>query len=167
MQPLAKEIKLITTNKHTKIKQLVTHLKPDNRRQTFSFTALLLMILLLSSSFASVFNNIPFSASAADPDFYVNNQADLRDKIANAPDGINTIIAFTGDIQLASTPLTIPAGKDITLVSDDDNALWKLIGVSGQNTITVNGVLTLNGINVTHATSTTTVAQLKHLILNI
>ncbi|MCL2686621.1 MAG: InlB B-repeat-containing protein, partial [Candidatus Bathyarchaeota archaeon] len=90
------------------------------------------------------------TANAADPVF-VGTETDLRAAITNAAGP--TIIALNNDIQLTNTPLSITSGKDITLISNDGTGVFfKLIGVSGINTITINsgGALELDGIVVTH-----------------
>ncbi|MCL2432166.1 MAG: hypothetical protein FWD10_06355, partial [Candidatus Bathyarchaeota archaeon] len=81
----------------------------------------------------------------------MGSETALRDAVTNAVGP--TVIVFTADIQLTGTPLNIVAGKDIVLTSNSSGVFFRLIGVSGQVTITVafGGVLELAGITVTHA----------------
>ena len=89
---------------------------------------------------------LPASAYAAD--ITVNDEAELEAAVAAAP-ATPYAIELGSDIDLASTraSLDIPAGTDITLSGDH-----LLTGADGQDTITVEGTLTLDGITVTHLT---------------
>jgi len=78
----------------------------------------------------------------------VENETALRAAVNSAVE--STTIALTADIALTGSALNIPAGKDIMLVSDKADGFWKLIGATDQATISVDGILTLNGIIVTH-----------------
>ena len=86
---------------------------------------------------------------------YVSNQTALRDAVTNAVG--HTVIVLTADIQLTTTPLSIATGKDITLTSNTPSGFFRLIGASGQDTITVanGGQLELSGITVTHTSGAT------------
>ena len=133
-------------------------------RILLSLVSLLFVVVLFSSCFVSMFDNVsPFVSGA--PDIVVSNEAELRDAINNAVKP--TIIALNRDITLAD-PLTIPANKDITLTSTSTAKLFKLIGPDSYreynmiiyfgypDTITVkeDGVLRLDGIIVTHTGTT-------------
>ena len=85
---------------------------------------------------------------------------ELRNAVNNAVGP--TVIALDNDITLTEQ-LVIPANKDITLTSNKESELYKLIGTSydeygvivggsSVSTITVdsNGALKLDGISVTH-----------------
>jgi len=104
-----------------------------------------LFIMLLISPF--VFDGVSLFASGA-PTIPVNDETSLRNAVSTATEP--TIIALTADIQLVGSPLTIPAGSHITLTNADDTGPWKLFGANNQNTITVNGELVLDGLNITH-----------------
>jgi hypothetical protein len=107
---------------------------------------LLFMVILFSSCFVSVFNSVsPFVSGA--PDKVVRNEAELRDAINNSVNPV--IIALGNDIALTGS-LVIPVNKDVTLISDSTSELFKLIGANSQNTITVDGVLKLEDVIVTH-----------------
>ncbi|MCL2359022.1 hypothetical protein [Candidatus Bathycorpusculum sp.] len=84
----------------------------------------------------------------------VGDETALRNAISSATG--HTIIVLTADIQLTTTPLNIVAGKDIVLTSNSPSVFFRLIGASGQTTITVanNGRLELVGITVTHTSGT-------------
>ena len=113
----------------------------------------LLFAMLLALSFVSMFTGVSFFASGT-PDEVVGTEADLRGAIANAQDGVSTVIALSDNIQLTGTdsnaPLDVAASKIITLTSVDGD-MFTLSGVHTYETITVNGQLTLDGIIVTHA----------------
>ena len=77
----------------------------------------------------------------------VSTQADLINAVNSATEP--TIIKLTNDISL-STDLYIPSGKVITLRNDGSGGPYKLLGADNYDTITVDGVLTIDGIIVTH-----------------
>ena len=111
------------------------------------FITLLLVMLLLSSPFVSMFTRVsPFASGATV--ISVNNESDLRAAISTATEPI--IITLTDNIQLTGSPLEIPTGSHITLKNADDTGPWKLLGAANYATITVNGELVLDGLNVTH-----------------
>jgi len=115
------------------------------------FVSLLLVVLLFSSYVVSVFGGVsPFVSGASDK--VVSTETELRNAINNSAK--STIIALNKDITLTEITLTIPAGKEITLTSNKASGFFKLIGVVNRHTITVDsgGVLTLDGIIVTHKT---------------
>jgi len=120
-----------------------------SKNSFFSLVALLFVLVLLLSSVASTFT--PFASGDSAVGVTVEDEATLRAAVNNAVGP--AIIAFTTDITLTGSALNIPSGKDITLVSDKPNGFWKLTGASGQDTITVDGTLTLDGIIVTHKNS--------------
>jgi uncharacterized repeat protein (TIGR02543 family) len=110
----------------------------------FSLVSLIFVLVLLFSSVAPTFT---FFASGAS-DVTIKDETELRTAVNNAIGPV--IIALTADITLTGSALNIPVGKDITLVSDKPDGFWKLIGASRQDTITIDGTLTLDGIIVTH-----------------
>ena len=120
-----------------------------SKNSFFSLVALLFVLVLLLSSVASTFT--PFASGDSAVGVTVEDEATLRAAVNNAVGP--AIIAFTTDITLTGSALNIPSGKDITLVSDKPDGFWKLTGASGQDTITVDGTLTLDGIIVTHKNS--------------
>jgi uncharacterized repeat protein (TIGR02543 family) len=79
----------------------------------------------------------------------VDTEAELRNAVAGAHSGTPLTISVTKNIRLSKTPLTIPANKNITLGSKYGKA--KIIGASKQDTVSVYGKLTLNGVTLTHA----------------
>ena len=112
----------------------------------FSFVSLLFVFVLLFSSVVSIFSDVSFFASGAEP-IKVGTQTELRNAVVTANG--HTVIALTADISLTDSALNIPAGKDITLVSDKVEGFWKLIGAANQATISVDGILVLNSLIVT------------------
>ncbi|MDR0318938.1 MAG: autotransporter adhesin family protein [Nitrososphaerota archaeon] len=117
-------------------------------RKVLVFVSLLFTVALVFSCFIFAFNDIsPFARPA---DNVVSNEWELRNAIINAIKP--TVIALDNDITLTNSTLTIPAGKDITITSNGKNEVYKLIGVAGESTITIDegGVLSLAGIVVTH-----------------
>jgi len=108
----------------------------------------LFCVLVLSSFFIiSAFDGISFFATGK-PDEIVSNETELKGAILAATEPI--VIAFDSDIILTDS-LVIPPDRDVTLTSVGDE-FWALIGVNGQDTISVGvfGVLRLDGIVVTH-----------------
>ena len=86
----------------------------------------------------------------SDKGIYVESEKELVDAVNNAVGPI--VITFRGDIQLTKT-FVILANKTVTLTSDNyDNSFFRLNGPDGDNTITINedGMLTIDGIIVTH-----------------
>ncbi|MCL2642325.1 MAG: hypothetical protein FWD52_02245 [Candidatus Bathyarchaeota archaeon] len=83
------------------------------------------------------------------PDKLVKNESELINALSVAPsDKTVYVIGLSADIVLKKS-LEIPADKNIVLVSVGDG-VWKLVGPNKQNTINVNGLLTLDGVGVTH-----------------
>jgi uncharacterized repeat protein (TIGR02543 family) len=110
----------------------------------FSIVSMLFVLVLLFSSVASTFTLFASGAT----DVTVGTETALRAAVNNAAGP--TVIALTADIALTGSALSIPSGKDITLVSDEPEGFWKLIGAANQVVITVDGILSLDGIIVTH-----------------
>jgi len=112
------------------------------------------MVLVLAPFVAEFSNNIsPFVSGATDK--VISNEVELRNAVKNAAG--SSVIALDKDITLTE-PLVIPAKKDVTLTSNNDNdKFFKLIGANNQTTIMVNdgGALTLAGIVVTHNSGST------------
>lgn len=125
-------------------------------RRWFLFVVSLLVVVLLSSScFASVFSSdggVSCFALGASVDKIVNDETELREAVNNVQTGKSIVIALGKDITLTNSSLTISANKDITLTSNKTSGFYKLIGTDGASTITVegDGVLRLDGIVVTH-----------------
>jgi uncharacterized repeat protein (TIGR02543 family) len=112
----------------------------------FTIVSLLFVTLLFFSPLFSVFSDVSFFATAAE--VQVATEQDLRDVVSGAMEP--TIITITNDITLTGTALTIPAGVDITLKSVSDFVFCKLTGASGQDVLVVEGMLTLDGVILTH-----------------
>ncbi|MCL2359658.1 hypothetical protein [Candidatus Bathycorpusculum sp.] len=113
----------------------------------------LLFVVALVFPFVSVSASSSFVLDASDQ--AVSNWFELRDAVTNAEG--HTVISLNKDITIDQS-LDIPANKNITLTSSSKTTFFKLIattshGTSSCNTITVEdgGVLTLDGIIVTHA----------------
>ncbi|MCL2642322.1 MAG: hypothetical protein FWD52_02230 [Candidatus Bathyarchaeota archaeon] len=81
-------------------------------------------------------------------DVEVKNEAELREAISVALDNTEYVIGLSKDITLEKS-LDIPVGKSIVLVGVGD-VVWRLVGANNQNTISVFGLLTIDGICVTH-----------------
>jgi len=142
------------------------------------FAVLLLFTIgLFFSCFISTVN------CASEPDKIVNNEAELREAINNAPTKKAVTIALNNDITLTESTLIIPADKNIILTSNKATNYYKLIGSVHEpsqvtvgeysvSTITVNGdaILELDGIGITHACNyggyTVTVAEKGQFILH-
>jgi major membrane immunogen (membrane-anchored lipoprotein) len=118
-----------------------------NTEILFALIAVLLISSLLTVC-AFVMNS---DGAILDSAIHVGNEKELRNAVNVANDSV--VIALTADITLTDSALNIPAGKDITLVSDRNEGFWKLIGTDNQATISVDGKLTLDGIIITHADS--------------
>ena len=112
------------------------------------FFVFLFVLLFSSCMYAYI------SSANAQTIVNVGDETALRNAISSATG--HTIIVLTADIQLTTTPLNIVAGKDIVLTSNSPSVFFRLIGASGQTTITVanNGRLELVGITVTHTSGT-------------
>ncbi|MCL2359448.1 MAG: hypothetical protein LBH74_03610 [Nitrososphaerota archaeon] len=84
----------------------------------------------------------------------VENENSLRVAVNRAVG--STVIAIGTDIQL-NAPLVIATDKNITLKSRGNDGLFRLIGASGADTLTVEdgGILELAGIIVTHTSGAT------------
>lgn len=125
------------------------------------FLVPLLVVLIAASLFGVSFAPVAGQTTAdRTPDRIVSNEIELRNAIDNAKGP--TVIALDNDITLTEQ-LVIPANKDITLTSNKEAELYKLIGTSyneygvivggsSVSTITVDsyGALKLDGISVTH-----------------
>jgi predicted outer membrane repeat protein len=124
------------------------------------FALLLVLVFLLASC---LIVPMPVNAGSRTIVVVVSNETELRNAINNAQAGKSVVIALDQDITLTESTLTIPVNKDITLTSNKESELYKLIGTaydeygvivggSSVSTITVesNGALKLDGISVTH-----------------
>ena len=120
-----------------------TKTRHHSRRDFFVFS--LIFVLMFSAISAGILT------AAAVP---VSTETELRNAINNAAGP--TVIELTSDIHLTGAPLTIDAGKDITLTSSGTNS-FRLVGVPGTYTITVSdgAILDLAGITVTHTSGAT------------
>ena len=114
-------------------------------------------ILLGLLTLVLLFGLLSATVSAAPAiDASVENEDQLIEAVQNAPDDSTSyIIELNEDISLTGS-LNIPSGKNITLISGP-NGPFALIGTNGEETIVVEGKLTLgtspksqNGIIVTH-----------------
>ena len=114
------------------------------------FVSLLLVTLLFTACFVSVFSG--FSLFVSGVDVTVSDQNALRAAVAGAPSGLRVsyVIALSADISLTGS-LVIPAGKNITLTNAGGVICSLIALVNNVDTIVVNGVLVLDGITVTHA----------------
>jgi len=110
----------------------------------------LLVMLLFSSCFVYVFSSSVSPFVSGSSNRVVSSESELRAAVNDSAGPI--VIAFNGDIQL-SGELKIPADKDVTLTSnnDDNTGFFKLVGANGESTIFVDGTLRLAGIIITHA----------------
>jgi hypothetical protein len=108
----------------------------------------LLMVLLISSLLTVCASIINSDSAILDGAIHVGSEKELRNAI-NAIDG-PAVIVLTADITLTDSALSIPEGKDITLVSDNAERFWKLVGAANQYFISVDGSLVLDGVIVTH-----------------
>jgi hypothetical protein len=118
-------------------------------RRKLLLVSLLIAVLIITSMFIYVFF-VQHDTSPVSGDVAVRTEVELVNAVDNAVEPI--VITFDNDIQLTSS-LTIPANKNITLTSNRSNGFFKLMGTQSVNTITVErgGVLSLDGVIVTHA----------------
>ena len=112
-------------------------------KKFLAFISLLFMVVLVSSSFISVGAGVVLVVS----DVVVGDGVGLLKAVGDAPDNVEYVIGLGADVVLEK-PLEISAGKSITLVSVD--GFWSLFGANKQNTIVVEGLLSIDGIGVTH-----------------
>ncbi|MDR0492597.1 MAG: hypothetical protein LBH74_03020 [Nitrososphaerota archaeon] len=110
----------------------------------------LLSVLLIFSLFVCVLS-VGVMASSLENVVHVATEAELWATVNSAQSGVSMVIALDGDISL-SEPLVISALKHITLISNDNDAGFRLVGASDAATIVVkaDGVLDLDGIIVSH-----------------
>jgi hypothetical protein len=116
------------------------------------FANLICIIALVSLTVVSVFSDVsPFVAGGV-AKVVVSNESELIDAVYNASEP--TTIAFDKDVKLSSYLHIL--NKHITLTSNSNTKFFKLIGANGQSTIEIaDGVLTIDGIIVTHETGST------------
>ena len=118
-----------------------------NRKILF-FVSLLFMVLSVFSCVVSGLGRIsPFVLGTTDN--VVSTETELVNVVNNVAE--SAIIILNKDITLIES-LVIPVDKNITLTSNNNAKFYKLIGANGKATITVNGILALKGIIVTHRT---------------
>jgi hypothetical protein len=114
----------------------------------------LLPVLLIFSLFACVLSGDVVAYSLGDV-VHVATEVELWDAVNSARSGVSMVVALDGDIFLSES-LVISAHKHITLMSNDNDAGFRLIGASEAATIVVKdgGVLGLAGIVITHNKNT-------------
>jgi len=106
------------------------------------------MVVFVFSSLVFAFSGVSFFVSGAEtPDIVVKNETELLSAVEAAPNNMNYVIGLGKDIVLENS-LEISSGKNITLVSVD--GFWTLSGTKFQSTITVAGLLTIDGIGISH-----------------
>ena len=133
-----------------KIKRLHFNLNKHYKSLLIAFSLWVLLISLLPCYvLTSSAESFPLEVAEL-----ASNENSLRAAVNRASG--SAIIAINADIQL-SAPLTIVAGKDITLKSKGNAGFFKLIGAPGADTITVESgaILKLDNIHVTHTTDAT------------
>ncbi|MCL2359337.1 MAG: hypothetical protein FWD10_06100, partial [Candidatus Bathyarchaeota archaeon] len=111
----------------------------------------ILLVVSLILVVVGLVSLLAYSFLAADAgSIRVKTASELRDAVNNAEVGVHIDIALTMDISVGSA-LSIPPGTNITLTSAT-GGMFKLIGLDGQNVITVNddAVLSLDGVIITH-----------------
>jgi hypothetical protein len=118
-------------------------------KKFLSFISLLFMAMLIFSLLASAFCGVSFFAQGAEtPNEAVKTEIELINAIKAAPsDETSYVIGLSAYITLENS-LEIPSGKNITLMSV--GGFWRLYGADKQYTITVTGLLTIDGICITH-----------------
>lgn len=120
-------------------------------KKNTSLAALLIIIVLTFSSFNATFNKVSPLVTGA-PDKVVSNESELIAVLNGAMKA--TVIALKNDISIKEG-ICISVGQNITLTTVDGK-VRKITGVRGGlwndfPIINVNGVLTLDGVIVTHA----------------
>ena len=93
----------------------------------------------------------------------VKTEVELRDAIDKAAYEKSVVIVIDNDITLSRGPLVIPVGKNITLTSNSDTKLFKLISTTSYNTLNVDGELIIDGLCVTHTAGTTGVGVVVNI----
>jgi len=131
---------------------VLSKFKTHSTTQKNRLVAILLTVVLLASLLiaCALFMTNSNSSSPNDGVMHVKNEKELINAINKAKKA--TTITLDNDITLTTT-LTISNGKKITLLSDNTEKNFKLIGdVNDYSTISVDGggVLRLDGIIVTH-----------------
>ena len=111
-----------------------------SRKFLFATSVLLIIVLVFSCIFFAV-NNASYVMTKT-------SEVNLREEVNNAVGP--TVITLDSDVELTE-PFIIPAGKNITLTSNDrEKGFYRLMGASNKSTIVVDGVLRLDGVIVTH-----------------
>lgn len=113
--------------------------------------SLIFIVALAFSPFISLLScRVSFFAIGAEAtDKVVKNETELGNAISVAPsDNTPYTISLNDNIALKNS-LEIPNGKNITLTGM--GGVWKLVGANNLNTINVVGLLTIDGVIVTHA----------------
>jgi len=121
-----------------------------SRNVVFSkFVVVVLSISLFVGlvSLLNVVNATNVVTLASVPDVAVGSETELLNAVRAAPDNTEYVIGLKNNVVLENT-LEIPSGKNITLVSVD--GFWTLSGKTCGCVISVAGVLTLDGVDVTY-----------------
>jgi hypothetical protein len=108
-----------------------------SRRRLLIVVSLVVIVIVLVSCFV-VYRSLIDNSSIR-----VKNAAELRNAVNSVEVGVPVTIVFANDISLGPT-LDIPVGADIILTSAGGRDFFRLIGLVGQNVITVYGKLTLD-----------------------
>jgi hypothetical protein len=110
-----------------------------------------ILLVVLLSSLVVYKVTVVDDVFSSDGSVQVETEKALKTAIDNIPLNTSTLVVLSRDIALTET-LIIPDNKNITLTSNKANGFYKLIGVSLENTITIetNGKLQLDGVIVTH-----------------
>lgn len=141
-------------NTNVKVKSKFSLNKIFSKKLFFAFISLLFITSIVFSPLVSVFSEVSLFAQGTEtPNKIVKNEAELTNAISVASsDKTPCVIGLSANVVLDSS-LEIPSDKNIVLTSVD--GVWKLFGADKQNTITVAGTLTLDGICVTHKNGST------------
>ncbi|MCL2135266.1 MAG: InlB B-repeat-containing protein [Candidatus Bathyarchaeota archaeon] len=119
-----------------------------SKHSFFVVISLLFVLLIMSFPVISLFSGVSSFVTGI-PDKIVNNETELKNAINDVQTGQSVVIALGNDISLTERVI-VPAGKDITLTSNSITHFYKLIGgLTVQN----DGILRLDGINVTDASN--------------
>jgi len=126
-------------NVNTKVKLNLSTLYSKKFLVLFS---LFFMTVLIFSPLSFMVNEV-----SAVSDVAVGSETELLKAIEAAPDNVEYVIGFKKDIVLEKT-LEIPISKNISLVNT--GGTWTLTGPTFGSIITVTGVLTIDGVNLTY-----------------
>jgi TRAP-type C4-dicarboxylate transport system permease small subunit len=116
-------------------------------RRRLLFVSLVFVLLFSLFSCVSVMG-VAGSYWYGDNVVRVNDESELKNAVNNALSGVQIVISLDNNVTLTES-LNIPTGKNIILDSSGFDG-FTLIGVAGQSTIVVDGMLTLGRLYVTH-----------------